>query len=72
MARQYSSISQETTLTADLSASTSSVTVNVQSGGAANLMGGITLQVVTPLLQSLTLIQPMKKLFMLLQSLVTH
>jgi hypothetical protein len=41
MARQYSSISQETTLTADLSASTSSVTVNVQS--AANLMGGITL-----------------------------
>jgi hypothetical protein len=43
MARQYSSISQETTLVADLSASTSSVTVNVQSGGAANLMGGISL-----------------------------
>ena len=41
MARQYSSISQETSLTADLSASTSAVTVNVQS--AANLMGGITL-----------------------------
>lgn len=41
MARQYSSISQETTLTADLSASTSSLTVNVQS--AANLMGGVTL-----------------------------
>jgi hypothetical protein len=53
MARQYSSISQETTLVADLSASTSSVTVNVQSGGAANLMGGISLTVlVTPLLQS--------------------
>lgn len=41
MARQYSSISQETTLTADLTASTSSLTVNVQS--AANLMGGVTL-----------------------------
>ena len=41
MARQYSSISQETTLTADINASTSTVTVNVQS--APNLMGGITL-----------------------------
>jgi len=41
MARQYSSISQETTLTADLTASTSSLTVNVQS--APNLMGGVTL-----------------------------
>ena len=43
MARQYSSISQESTLAAGINNSTSTVTVNLQSGGALSLMGGVTL-----------------------------